>query len=240
MMALSAPRLHAPEQRPSYAQLAYEALLRGINDRTLEPGQRLELRTIASQLAMSMTPVRDALARLTAEGLTVLDTNKGYRVAPLLTRHQFHQLFAARRVIELGAVAGEATGDQPGDDWLALASEADFDRITNLLAEMRGSAHGPSYAEYSGFSQLDHAFHEAIVRLAGNDVLTGCWRSLRIHLHVHRLYAGEGVVDFTEALAEHQSISDALTSRDSRLLHTATAEHLIKSEIRMEALLPSD
>lgn len=55
-----------------------EAILRA----ELEPGERLTEDELAAWLGVSRTPVREALARLAAEGLVVIDANRGARVAP--------------------------------------------------------------------------------------------------------------------------------------------------------------
>ena len=65
----------------SMVDIAHEALLEAILDGDSQPGSRLEIRDIADRLAMSPTPVREALAKLATQGLTVLDANRGYRVA---------------------------------------------------------------------------------------------------------------------------------------------------------------
>ena len=88
----------------SMVDIAHEALLEEIFDGGSQPGSRLEIRDIAERLSMSPTPVREALAKLATQGLTVLDANRGYRVADLLTRREFHELLAARRAIEIGAL----------------------------------------------------------------------------------------------------------------------------------------
>ena len=53
---------------------------------------------------MSATPVREALARLHTQGVITLDANRGYRVSAVLNEVEFHQLYAARRVIEIGSL----------------------------------------------------------------------------------------------------------------------------------------
>jgi DNA-binding GntR family transcriptional regulator len=57
----------------SMVDIAHEALLEAILDGDSQPGSSLEIRDIADRLAMSPTPVREALAKLATQGLTVLD-----------------------------------------------------------------------------------------------------------------------------------------------------------------------
>ena len=62
---------------------AYERIRGAIQDGRLRPGDRLRFADLQALCAMSVTPVREALARLTAEGFTVLDDHRGFSVAPL-------------------------------------------------------------------------------------------------------------------------------------------------------------
>jgi hypothetical protein len=89
--------------RASLVDLAYESLLEAIFDRQIEPGARLGIDVLADQLDMSITPVREALNRLTTQGLVTQAANRGFAVAPTLSTTEFHSLFAARRVIEVAA-----------------------------------------------------------------------------------------------------------------------------------------
>ena len=71
--------LPAPALRRQEAERRLrEAILRA----ELEPGERLTEDELAAWLGVSRTPVREALARLAAAGLVVIDANRGARVAP--------------------------------------------------------------------------------------------------------------------------------------------------------------
>ena len=62
---------------------AYTAIRQTIRSGTFKPGDRLRFADLQALCGMSVTPVREALARLTAEGFTVLDDHRGYSVASL-------------------------------------------------------------------------------------------------------------------------------------------------------------
>ncbi|MGZ4430867.1 MAG: GntR family transcriptional regulator, partial [Gaiellales bacterium] len=74
----------AGPQRPvkveTVAGSVYARLRRGILDGWIEPGARLRQVTLAQQLGVSRTPLREALIRLAAEGLVDLEPNHGARV----------------------------------------------------------------------------------------------------------------------------------------------------------------
>lgn len=226
--ALSAPRM-------SLSTIAYEALIEAILEHRVAAGEHLSIDALAREFGMSITPVREALARTAAEGLTHLDDNRGYSVAAPLTVREFHDLFAARRAIETAALQGPEPG-QPGL-WVAQVREEDVGRFRNLVEGMEALGRGTSYAGYSRFSLLDRSLHQRLVQLAGNRFLASAWECLHFHLHMSRLYSGAGIVDHQEAHVEHLRIVDALERRDGRDVVSASEEHATRAEERLEPLL---
>lgn len=220
--------------RASLAAIAYEALTEAIFDRQIKPGERLRIDALAAWLEMSITPVREALARTTAVGLTRQDANRGYTVAPVLDATQFHQLYAARRAIESAAVRG--AGETPAA-WVDDLGGDALGPLRALLSDMAGAGRGASYSDYSRFSRLDHELHLRLIRLGGNPFLVTAFESLNFHLHMSRLYAGAGVTDYHEAHAEHTAIIDALDRRDGPALWRSCETHMLGAETRLASLI---
>jgi DNA-binding GntR family transcriptional regulator len=221
----------------SMVDIAHEALLEAILDGDSRPGSRLEIRDIADRLAMSPTPVREALAKLATQGLTVLDANRGYRVAGMLTKKEFHELFAARRVIEIGALRqGKASSASPA--WIDDVSEKQIEEVRRLERRVGTSPRGPRFMDYTEFSRADADFHGAIIALTSNRYLESSWRGLYCHLRISRLSVGAGVTGCEEARLEHQAIVEALTSRSVGELVEASVRHINSSQTRLERLLP--
>src|SRR6218665_4012288 len=78
---------------------AYEAIRQSIRTGAVKPGDRLRFADLQTLCGMSVTPVREALARLTAEGFTVLDDHRGYSVAPL-SLAELRDITATRQLCE--------------------------------------------------------------------------------------------------------------------------------------------
>src|SRR4051812_10810655 len=72
-------------------------------DHEMAPGDRLNIDALARQLAVSPTPVREALARLESDGLVRKRPLIGYTVAPVLTRQEFEELYDMRLILETAA-----------------------------------------------------------------------------------------------------------------------------------------
>jgi DNA-binding GntR family transcriptional regulator len=138
---------HAPAVRGK-SQRAYEWIRERIDRHEYSPGYRLVLGTIATQLDMSVVPVREAIRRLEAEGLVTFERNVGARVS-IVDEDQY--VFAMQT---LSLVEGYAT---------ALAAPviapADLDRAAEINERMaRMLDHFDAYA----FTQLNHRFHRVL------------------------------------------------------------------------------
>jgi DNA-binding GntR family transcriptional regulator len=209
--------------RQSLADLAYETIAEAIYEHRLAPGERLAIEDLCRQLDMSATPVREALSRAAALELVRQDSHHGFTVAPQLTPAEMGQLFAVRRSLELEALAEIAAPPEP-------------ERLGELARSMASCEHGPKFTDIIQFSRLDQAFHREFVAAAGNRFLLRSWEGLHFHLRVHRVYAGEGVTDFTEATAEHAAITAAAAALDLDALRAAVERHIDSSARRITEL----
>jgi DNA-binding GntR family transcriptional regulator len=123
------------------------------------------------QFGTSLIPIREALARLHAEGLVTFERNKGYRVAPQPTMNDLRRLFEARLVIETGAAE------------LAL-ERCDREALNDLKSINRLIANGSYGTTFQGFREfvtLNERFHVELVALADNPPLSEAYRRLGYH-----------------------------------------------------------
>ena len=89
---------------PTTFERVYVALKTQLRRGDFHPGDRLEPATLSEQLNASVTPVRDALHRLTGERLVDAPRHEGFRV-PMLTETMLRQLYAWHQDLLLLAVA---------------------------------------------------------------------------------------------------------------------------------------
>ncbi len=82
----------------------YDTVLEMLLTNEFKPGSSLSIDSVARQLGVSPTPVREALVQLETTGLVTRAALKGYSVALPLTEEQMVQLLDARMVLELAAV----------------------------------------------------------------------------------------------------------------------------------------
>jgi GntR family transcriptional regulator, carbon starvation induced regulator len=129
----------------------------------LMPNERLRVEALRDRYGMGISPIREALMRLEAEGLVELEQNKGFRVAEV-SRENLFDLMRTR--IEIESIALRWSLEKGGVEW-----EADLLGAFHRLS--RQSKIDPGNPD--AFSQVwrkEHAdFHEALVAASGSPTL---------------------------------------------------------------------
>ncbi|MDH2393797.1 GntR family transcriptional regulator [Streptomyces sp. HNM0663] len=210
--------LSATPVRQALSDSVYEDIKAMVMDHEIAPGARVSIEALARTLTVSPTPVREALARLEADGLVIKRSLSGYRATELLTRQGLEELFEMRLLLEPRAAALAALH----------ADESQLDSIEAILEEMQSHS-GPTgpYAAYRDFAALDQRFHNAVAEAAHRPLLSDAVERLHSHLNIFRLSSLEGSGDPT--LAEHERVVRAILRRRAERAAEAMAEHLTRS-----------
>ena len=213
------------QQYLSLTDIAYNTLLEAIINQDFQPGAPISIDSLARQLNMSNTPVREALMRAHGERLVSQKTNHGFVVANILTPDELGQLFDVRHLLETHALT-QAT----------LTDDA-IDTITSLVNQMSVSSDGKIYDDFRDYMVLDYQFHYALVKLANNSFLLDAWDDLHVHLHLSRLYTGVGLFDRNQSIVEHQAILTALQQNDKKRVVSLLSQHIKDVGKRMQDFL---
>lgn len=127
--------------RPGTFERVYAAIKLQLRQGLFCPGERLEPTILSNQLNASVTPVRDALHRLTGERLVEAPRHDGFRV-PLLTENTLRHLYAWHRDLLLLAVVNRSN-DAAAESRHPNSSSEDFHQRQNALflylAKMTGN-----------------------------------------------------------------------------------------------------
>jgi len=97
------------------ADVLYERFKKCIIERQWPPGRQININRLAAQHNVSITPVREALARLSADRLVVSSPHKGYTVAPPPSASRIAELCTVRLLLEPHAIRGAAERITPRD-----------------------------------------------------------------------------------------------------------------------------
>lgn len=181
----------------SKSRSAYEWLRERITTRDFTPGYRLVLSTIATELDMSVVPVREAIRQLEAEGLVTFERNVGARVS-MVDDSQYRCSMQALAVLEGVATALSARRVTPED--LKQARE------TN--ERMRGQL---DYLEPQAFTMLNQSFHSVLFHRCPNPRLLELVDAEWVRLGGLRTSTFSFVPDRArESVREHDNILDLI------------------------------
>jgi DNA-binding GntR family transcriptional regulator len=211
-------------QRQMLTDTVYDVIRQRLVDHDVEPGSKLNINGLATELDVSPTPVREALARLEADGLVIKRSLAGYTAAPLLNSKDFDDLFEMRILLEPTAAARGAT---------RIGAE-DLAALTDNVNEMRKAQHDTSSETLRLFVHHDALFHSRIACSSGNTLMADTFKRLHAHTHLYRLYFRDGIAE--ETCREHERIVEALREADPDTAAAAMRTHLRRAQ---ERLLPA-
>lgn len=197
------------------ADRAYARLKSWIQSGRLAPGQPLVLDELEATVGLDVSrmPLREALARLQADGLVQARPHRTARVAPL-SRAEMHDIYAAREALEpmLARTAVTALGD--GDALAAMEA--------SLLAQQAALEDG----DYAEFVRADRDFHGVLYEL------TGFHHSLRLVDHLRDIsdryvlaYASSGGHAHA-GIHQHAGLLEACRMGDAEQVYRLTVDHV--------------
>ena len=175
---------------------------------------RLDERSLAEQLNVSRTPLREALTRLENEGLVEIRPRKGVFVVRK-TLDEILEMIVAWAALESMAarLATEAATDA---DLRALRKHA--------LRHSESSAH----ADLSEYSDANIQFHQMILDMSGCALLAEMADGLFVHMHAVRRRALEEDDRASRSVVDHAAIIDALEARDADLSAQLVRDHTMR------------
>lgn len=223
-MARRSSRITSSAELP-ISQRAYLAVKEAILNGDLPPGSRLVELALADDLGMSRTPVREALNRLLAEELAVVDPMRGMIVKPFDAR-EVEDFYTLREVLD--GLAAKLAAQRISQDQLI--------RLGALVERMELAT------EKGDEKALVHAnvlFHETIFDASANQRLLSLGRTLSDFVRRLSSVAFSDPERDREVAREHRAILDALESRDPEQAERCAREHMTHARshyVRQSAL----
>ena len=201
----------APSPRLPAHEMIYRELRALVLFGDLAPGQAVTIQGLCDRLGAGMTPVREALRRLIAEGALEFQGNRRVSV-PLLDAGNIGELIYARQWLDpyLAQRATERAGPE------------DFARLTAIDDELDAAI---LRGDMRGYLELNYRFHRALYEMAEAPILTdvadGLWLRFGPSLRVVCGRVGtEGLPD------KHKDLLDAMRAGDAE-----TAAGAIRADV---------
>lgn len=192
---------------PSAIQGTYEQLRTHLVTGVLAPNEKLLIKTLCERYDVGPSAVREALARLSAEGLVVAEPQRGFFAAPVsldelrdLTEVRIElETRCLRRSIENGDMAWET-------------------RVVGALHQLsrtpRGERQGNPALPDRPWEDTHAAFHYALVSACGSSWLLSLRQQLYVQSERYRLLAAAQIPRARNLELEHKTLVDAVLNRD--------------------------
>lgn len=204
------------------AERAYRALRQAIVRGEFEPGSRLRVEALSQRFSVSSSPLREALNRLSEQGLVRALDNRGFRVAPL-TAEGVSDLARVRTLIECEALRDAIThGTDAWEAQVVAASHA------LGLAERR-LGDGPRTLD-DAWSARHRAFHLSLYAGCTSPLLLELADVLFDNAERYRRWAARWRQTPRHKHDEHQQLAKAALARDGERAVRLLQQHISRTE----------
>jgi len=213
-------------ERSSLSNQAYQQIRKALMVGELKPGQKLSGREIAVWLGTSLTPVREALLQLVAEG--VLEARTGQSIiVPHPTRAAFGELRDIRVEVE-GLAAARAAA------YISTAAIADLAAMHDRLMQAKKAR------DCGAALRSNEAFHLGLVRESGMPRLFRVVESLWAQSGPFLTLLSNGPENWSVSDEPncHLEVLDALRRRDAVAARAAIVEDIVGGGAELMTRLP--
>lgn len=180
----------------------------------LAPGQIYSASSLATELGVSNSPVREAMLTLVNQGLMETVRNRGFRVVPLSQR-ELRNIYDLRVLIEIPSMARLAEMAEA-----VRARESEFAAIADTIVS------SAKIADIVRYLEADRAFHIGLLELLQNEQLVSIVGNLRDQSRHYGLKALSDRGILVHSAEEHQPILKAIVDGDARLTTKLMINHM--------------
>ena len=207
----------------SFRHQALEQLRNAIVTGSLEAGSLHSEQSIAANLGLSRTPIREALLQLVNERLVDFVPNRGVRIAELNAEHLAHVLQFRAAIEGCGASR--------------MAANKDPHQIARLDSELKRQRKIIKAGDRLVWIQANMDFHMLLAENSENRLMMDAFASLASHTKRIGYRMNYRSQRMRESLDEHSAIVDAIRRGDSDRARTLAEEHLYITTVLMKQLL---
>lgn len=210
--------------RPSSGSLTAEAYTRIRTDILyckLEPGQKLIIQDLCDTMQFSLGAVREALSRLSAEGLVVAEPRKGFRVAPV-TETELRDITMVRTKIETSCLESAIRNGN-------LQWESNIMALLFELSKMSVADPADANRLNATWAETHQKFHVALVAACDSPWLLRLRETLYLHSERYRWMSLPRDRRHRNLHAEHEAIAKAAVARDAGKACSLLSQHIAKT-----------
>ena len=193
--------------------VVFQTLRRAIITGEFAPGERLMEISLANQLGVSRTPVREAIRKLELEGLVTMIPRKGAQVAKI-TEENLRDVIEIRITLEefAASIACQRIDEEHKQEMREM-----YDQFKKAVED---------HADLLELVEKDEQFHDSIVHAAKNKRLISIINSLREQFYRYRLEYLKDSSTHADLIEEHASLMDAIFQHDEERAKNLLRHHL--------------
>ncbi len=195
----------------------YQYLRSEIVEGRLAPGERISPEELAERLKISKMPIKEAIERLSGDGLLDVQSRRGTFVTRL-DPTELAETFEVRCALEV--LAGKLA--------VRHITKADTEHLRQLIGAMDQST---AKTDVHVHLEQNAQFHELIVMRSGNRKLLAIYHRLRTPIHVAGIHSrtDDWVDRVSREQKEHRAIVRALEQRDPAAVEQAITSHIMRA-----------
>lgn len=193
----------------------YNAVKKKILTFQVLPGGKISDAQVAKSMGKSRTPVREALNRLSKDGLVTARQNRGFSVKSF-TKKEMEDLCHLRETLEKFAV--KLTINKLNQK-KSIALKKTVDRYYEMYKTQN----------LQGANSADLKFHDLIAKYSGNKALYETIRTLADKIVLARRYYLYSALDLQEAYEEHKKIAEFILARETKKAEKAMSKHIMSA-----------
>lgn len=212
-------------------EVAFREIRRRVLDGTFEAGMPLRLERLRLEFSVGFTPLREALMRLSSEGLVDMEGQRGFRVASVSIADLEDVMFSRA---EIEAIALKEAIERGDDEWEAaivgayhrMSRRPQIDPATGLIAE--------------GWAEAHLQFHRSLIDACSSRWVKRFWQTLfdqaQRYRHIAIVHGGRARDDSEE----HYQLMNAVLSRTASTALAASRAHIESTTRVARAFLQQD
>jgi DNA-binding GntR family transcriptional regulator len=180
----------------------------------LAPGEIYSAASLAAELGVSNSPVREAMLTLVNQGLMETVRNRGFRVVPLSDKER-QNVYDLRILLEIPSMARLAAMKEK-----LTPRRAEFAKIASDMVACAKAR------DIVGYLEFDRQFHIGLLQMLGNEQLVSIVENLREQTRQYGLKTLSERGLLVKSAEEHQPILDALIAGDKKQVSKLMTDHL--------------
>ncbi len=200
------------DSKKTVTSMVQERVRQAILDSVLEAGSRIDQNQLATDLNVSLVPVREALKKLEGEGFVQIVPRRGAFVTSA-TVEDMEDLYFTRQILEGQAAYHAAT----------QITEEQIAKLESLMEKMDIAL---NHHDFDSFMRLNREFHFVIYDASGSrylpNIIASLWELSERYRYRYMFIKDQGAA----IQKEHQVITQACREHDSKVLRDAILHHM--------------